>query len=76
MHIFFNLLRIFSNIKAAQISLHRLRRLISKVQILSFGLFRLPWGCGADGDGGRTDPVFFGNILNVAIVNFHKVPTV
>lgn len=76
MHIFFNLLRIFSNIKAAQISLHRLRRLISKVQILSFGLFRLPWGCGADGDGGRTDPIFFGDALNVAIVNFHKVPTV
>lgn len=44
--------------------------------ILSFGLFRLPWGCGADGDGGRTDPVFFGDVLDVAIVNFHKVPTV
>ena len=28
------------------------RKAISKVQILSFGLFRLPWGCGADGDGG------------------------
>ena len=27
------------------------RNAISKVQILSFGLFRLPWDCGADGDG-------------------------
>lgn len=28
------------------------RKTISKVQILSFGLFSLPWGCGADGDSG------------------------
>ena len=28
------------------------RKAISKVQILSFGLLRLPWGCGADGNGG------------------------
>lgn len=76
MHIFFNLLRIFSNIKAAQISLHRLRRLISKVQILSFGLFRLPWGCGADGDGGRADPIFFGDALDVAVVDVHKAAAV
>ena len=74
--IFFDLLRISANIKAAQISLHRLRRLISKVQILSFGLFRLPWGCGADGDGGRTDPVFFGDVLDVAVVDVYKAAAV
>ena len=52
------------------------RKTISKVQILSFGLFCLPWGCGADGDGGRTDPIFFGDVLNVAVVDVHKAAAV
>ena len=52
------------------------RKTISKVQILSFGLFCLPWGCGADGDGGRTDPIFFGNVLDVAVVDVHKAAAV
>ena len=49
---------------------------ISKVQILSFGLFRLPWGCGADGDGGRTDPIFFGDVLDAAVVDVRKAAAV
>ena len=52
------------------------RKAISKVQILSFGLFRLPWGCGADRDGGRTDPIFFGDVLDVAVVDVHKAAAV
>ena len=76
MHIFFDLLRISSNIKAAQISLHRLRRLILKVYILSFRLLRLPFDFGTLHHNRRTDPVFFGDALDVAIVNFHKVPTI
>ena len=52
------------------------RKTISKVQILSFGLFCLPWGCGADGDGGRTDPIFFGDVLNVAVVDVRKAAAV
>ena len=52
------------------------RKAISKVQILSFGLFRLPWGCGADRDGGRTDPIFFGDVLDVTVVDVHKAAAV
>ena len=52
------------------------RKTISKVQILSFGLFCLPWGCGADGDGMQTDPVFFGDVFDVAVVDVHKAAAV
>ena len=52
------------------------RKAISKVQILSFGLLRLPWSCGADGDGGRTDPIFFGDVFNVAVVDVRKAAAV
>lgn len=52
------------------------RKAISKVQILSFGLFRLPWDCGADGDGMQTDPVFFGDVFDVAVVDVHKAAAV
>ena len=52
------------------------RKTISKVQILSFGLFCLPWGCGADGDGRQTDPVFFGDVFDVAVVDVHKAAAV
>ena len=46
------------------------------VHILSFRLLRLPWGCGADRDGGRTDPIFFGDVFNVAVVDVHKMAAV
>ena len=52
------------------------RKTISKVQILSFGLFCLPWGCGADRDSGRTDPIFFGDVLDVAVVDVYKAAAV
>ncbi len=76
MHIFFDPLRISANIKAAQISLHRLRRLILKVYILSFRLLRLPFDFGTLHHNRRINPIFFGDILDVAVVDVHKAAAV
>lgn len=46
------------------------------VHILSFRLLRLPFDFGTLHHNRRTDPIFFRDALDVAIVNFHKVRTV